>query len=79
MSLELKRERYQVKEGWAARCAALRVVAHGASPALADRNLERVVRLFLAPFERKGTLREEVQALGLAADGQVVVDEILLI
>lgn len=70
MSIKLNRVREPIKNGWSSRAVAPRVAAHGRSPELADLNLERVVRLYLAPFERAGTLESEVTALGL----QVVND-----
>lgn len=51
--------------GWASRCPSLGLAAHGYSPEVADKNLERLVRRFLAPFEREGVLEREVAALGL--------------
>lgn len=55
----------KIKSGYSAR--ALGLAAHGYSPEVADKNLMRVVRAFLAPFERAGTLAEETAALGLEA------------
>lgn len=57
--------RKRIKNGWSAESPVLGVAAHGYSPEVADENLSRVARLFLAPFERQGTLTEEVTALGL--------------
>jgi len=42
--------------------------AHGRTEEVARRNLERVVLLFLRPFERQGVLHEEVRILGLEVD-----------
>lgn len=65
MNLTLYREINQISSGYRSRCPALHMAAHGYSPEVADKNLERSVRLFLASFERAGTLREESRALGL--------------
>ena len=67
MVLELYREQYQVKSGWASQCVPLGLTAHGPNPEVADKNLERSVRLFLAPFQRDGTLQDEIHALGLSS------------
>jgi hypothetical protein len=58
---------------------AVGLTAHGYSPELADKNLERVVQRFLAPFEREGILAQEVAALGLesAEDGTPEVQIVL--
>ncbi len=68
MRIELQREQYAIKNGWGARCPALRLAAHGVSPQLADRNLEQVVRAFFAPFAREGTLVDEVAGLAVRLD-----------
>lgn len=58
----------------------LGVAAHGYSPEVADKNLERVVRHFLASFEREGVLEQEVSALGIGSGGseggiQIVLED----
>jgi len=68
MLIKLNRELNPIKNGWRSRCPQLGLVAHGFSPEVADKNLERVVRLFLAPFQREGTLSAEVQGLGLKTE-----------
>jgi len=65
MVLTLYREVNQIAIGYRSRCPALHMAAHGYSPEVADKNLERGLRLFLASFERAGTLRDEARALGL--------------
>jgi hypothetical protein len=65
VSVELYREVEQIAKGYRSRCPALHIAAHGYSPEVADKNLARAVRLFLAPFQRAGTLREEARTLGL--------------
>jgi hypothetical protein len=61
--ITIKRECSIIKNGYASH--ALNLAAHGYSPEVADINLERTIRLFLAPFEREGTLQAEMQLLGL--------------
>ncbi|MDP9313224.1 MAG: hypothetical protein M3R24_20460 [Chloroflexota bacterium] len=61
----LYREVKPIKNGWCSRCVNLGLAAHGFSPEVADKNLERVVRLFFAPAQREGTLVDELAALGL--------------
>jgi hypothetical protein len=58
----------RIKNGFAARSRELGLSAHGQSPDLARRNLERLVQLYLQPFEREGTLGQEVRQAGLQAD-----------
>lgn len=65
MAVKLYREQNRVKNGYCARGVILGLAAHGFSPETADKNLERTVRLFLAPFQRQGTLWDEALALGL--------------
>jgi hypothetical protein len=77
VTLELYREQNSVKGGWSSRCVTLGLAAHGSSPDVADKNLERVVRLFLAPFQRGGTLQDEVRALGGSVDASDDVQIIL--
>ena len=67
MLVILKQETYQVKNGYAARSAELRLVAHGATIELAQRNLEKTVEFFLKPFERQGILNDKIQSLRLTA------------
>lgn len=68
--MKLYREVNQIRSGWYARSAFWGLAAHGYSPEVADKNLERVIRQFFAPFQREGTLGEEMQALGLAPIGE---------
>ena len=71
MLVILKQAVYQVKNGFAAHSPELGLTAHGYSPEVARRNLERTAFLFFKPFERQGKLNEEVKLLGLKikADG----------
>jgi hypothetical protein len=73
MLIKLYREVNPIKNGWCARSPVLKLAAHGYSQEVADKNLERTVRLFLAPFQREGTLQEELHAVGLelVEDGNV--------
>ena len=75
MQLILNRESNQIKYGFSSRAMEMGLAAHGYSPEMADKNLERVVRRFLAPFEREGVLVQEVTALGLEVeeDGEAEV------
>lgn len=74
MKVVFKHEVNRIKSGFAARIPTLRLAAHGQSPELAARNLERTVLLFLRPFERAGTLERELENAGLEA--QVDGDEL---
>ena len=71
MLVVLKQTVYQVKNGFAAHSPELGLTAHGYSPEVARRNLERTVTLFLKPFERQGVFAEKVKLLKLKveADG----------
>ena len=71
MQIILKHNLYQVKNGFAAYSPELGLTAHGYSPEVARRNLERIALLFFKPFERQGKVAEEVKLLGLQskADG----------
>ena len=64
MQVRLYRELRQIKGGWSARSEILHIAAHGYSPEAADKNLQRLIRLFLSPFEREGTLATETKPLG---------------
>lgn len=63
MNIVLKHEEYQVKNGFASGIPALKLAAHGRSPELAEQNLKRIVLCFLKPFEREGTLENEIRVL----------------
>lgn len=65
MKIVLKQELNRVKNGFAARSPELGLVAHGHSPEVAQRNLERTVLLLLKPFERQGVLEQEIRRSGL--------------
>lgn len=78
MIMEIEREMHEIKGGWASRSKALGLTAHGYSQEVADVNLERVVRLFLMPFQREGTLADETKALGLGAVDNLNAVEIVL-
>ena len=67
MRITFKHDVNRVKNGFAARIPNLRLTAHGHSPELATRNLERTLLLYLRPFERQGTLSQELRAAGLDA------------
>ena len=69
MLLILKPNLYQIKNGFAAHSPELGITAHGYSPEIARRNLERLALMFLRPFERQGKLMEEIQLLGIKTQG----------
>lgn len=69
MTIALHRELKPIKAGWQSGSPLLRLTAHGHTQEEADRNLERGVRLFLRPFQRTGTLEQELDALGLKSEG----------
>ncbi len=70
MLVVLKQTIYPIKNGFAAHSPELRLTAHGYSPEVARENLERIALLFLKPFERQGTLKEEIRFLGLKVNGE---------
>lgn len=69
MQVVLKHRIYRVKNGYAAHSPEIGLTAHGYSPEVAKRNLERIGLLFLKPFERQGKLKEEIGLLGLTIEG----------
>ena len=70
MRVVLKHEVNRIRNGFAARSPQLGLTAHGASPDIARRNLERTVLLLLKPLERQGCLEEELRRSGLqVSDG----------
>lgn len=76
MLIELKHTMYPVKNGFAAHSPELGLTAHGYSPQVAKENLERIALLFLRPFERQGSLKEEIHILGLevgADEGELAI------
>jgi len=68
MQIILKHDVNPIKNGFAAHGVKLGLVAHGHSPDVARRNLERVVLLYLRPFERQGTLKRELELMGLQTE-----------
>ena len=68
MRVVLKHHIKPIKSGFAAECSAPRLVAHGLTPEMARRNLERVALSLFAPFERDGTLEDEMRFAGVAAE-----------
>ena len=69
MDITLHRELKPIKNGWSSRSPELGLAAHGHSAEVADKNLQRAARLFLTPFQREGTLLDQVAALGLQVQG----------
>lgn len=76
MQVVLKHKIYRVKNGYAAHSPELGLTAHGYSPEVAKRNLERISLLFFRPFERQGNLKEEIQLLGLRVESDGVELEV---
>jgi len=70
MLIVLKHRLNHVKNGFAASSPELGIAAHGHSPEAARDNLEHSALLFLRPFERQGTLREELTKLGMEVQGE---------
>lgn len=56
-----------IKGGFCAESAG-KFVSHGRSPELARRALERTALAFLSPFERDGTLADELGLAGLQVE-----------
>ena len=76
MRVVLKHDVNRVKNGYSARSPQLGLRAVGYSPETAKLNLERMVLLYLKPFERQGRLDEEVAAAQLeseADEGDLIV------
>lgn len=78
MAVKLNRELKPIKAGWSSHAAALGLTAHGVSKEVADRNLERTVQRFLSPFQRDGTLQQEIMALSLEIEGDEDELEVIL-
>lgn len=66
--IKLKQSTYQIKNGYAAHSPEIGLTAHGYSVEVAKRNLERIVLMFLRPFERDGRLHKELNLLGLQVE-----------
>ena len=68
MLVMLKHDLNRAKNGYMARSLELGLSAYGATPEMALRNLEHTANCFLRPFERQGSLREEIAAARLETD-----------
>ena len=68
MKVVLKHEVNRAKNGYMARSPQLRLAAYGHSPEVARCNLERLVVLYLRPFERQGDLEKEVEKAQLRSE-----------
>ena len=68
MKLVLKPSLNRIKNGFCASSPELRIAAHGFSPETARINLERTALLLLKPFERQGSLHEELAKVPLDVD-----------
>jgi len=79
MPLVLKRSQNRIKNGWESRSAIMRIAAHGHSPEVADRNLERVARMFFTSLEREGRLEQEARRVGIETEGEGGELQVLLI
>lgn len=69
MVVILKREMKRIKGGWCSRSEAFHLAAHGFNQDAADRNLERIVRLFLAPLKREGLIDDKIKGCLLRYSG----------
>lgn len=78
MHIELYRESEPTKMGFRSRCPKLGLTAHGRSPEIADKNLERLISLFFAPLIREGVLDKEFTRLGLTLVGEGEGIQVLL-
>jgi hypothetical protein len=65
MKVILKHDVNRIRNGFAARSPQLGLVAHGHSPDVARRNVERTILHFLRPLERQGGLERELRDVGL--------------
>jgi hypothetical protein len=79
MDVRVPRTQIPIKAGWAARASALNLTAHGRDREIADLNLQRAVACFLAPFQRAGTVRQELDGSGLEYDGEAWPIAIVLV
>ena len=68
MKIVLKHRITPIKNGYRAENEQLRGVAHGLYPEMARRNLQQVALHLFSPFERSGTLRDEIGLAGLEAN-----------
>lgn len=77
MKVVLKSETKRVKNGYCVRAPELRLAAHGYNEEVARQNLQNTVRLYLSPFVRQGTVRDEMRRAGLRVsevdDGELSV------
>jgi hypothetical protein len=80
MKIAIKHESYPVKNGFAEHSPETNLTAHGYSPYIACRNLERTVNMFFRPFEREGSLSSLIQRLNLTVidDGTMELTEVVL-
>lgn len=68
MRVIINHEVKPIKNGYLATAQGVKLSAQGYNEEVARRNLERTVRLFLAPFEREGVLEKELHSLGLSVE-----------
>lgn len=68
MRVEIHRELTPIVNGWQSRHPEFGLAAHGYSPDVADRNLERTVRLFLMALRRaEGQSGQEIEVVVVVA------------
>ena len=65
MNVVIKHEVKPIKNGYMATARAMKVAAQGYNEETAKANLERTVRLLLAPLEREGVLEDELHKMGI--------------
>jgi hypothetical protein len=71
MKIILKHEIYSIKNGFAAHSPEIGLTAHGHSPEIAKKNLERTAVMFMQPFQREGTLRDVINRMKIRTEGEV--------
>lgn len=68
MKIIIKHEVNPIKNGYLARSKELKVAAQGYNEETAKANLERTVRVFLAPSQRTNCLLDEIRRAGLTVE-----------
>ena len=79
MNVVLNQSMKPIPAGFAAQGIELKVVAHGRTEEMARRNLERVTLSLLRPFERDGTLRDELRLAGIEIENDGLALTVLVV
>lgn len=66
MRVVLKPAVKRIRNGYSATSPEFHITAHGFSPDQARMNLEKTALIFLQPFSRAGTLRDELRIAGVS-------------